>query len=115
MTFAIFYNDEDLLFLERVYTERNTLSIAGADKQLITQFWNGGLKDWRTAPVAQSPYEQFISANTARRVVVTAGTLQQLRDLLNRVAANNSSLSYLRALSSDMGRNCGGIEPWPVI
>ena len=115
MAFAIFYNDEDCPFIERVYTDRNKLVISSADKNLALQFWNGGLKDWKTAPIAQSPYEQFIPTNTARRIVISYGTLQQFRDLLYRIALDNPDIRYIRALADDMGRNCGGVEPWPVV
>jgi len=115
MTFAIFYNDEDMPLVEQIWTQRNSLVIAQADKTLAGQFWNGGLKNWRSAPIAQSPFEQFIPTNSARRIVVTYGTLRSFRDLLYRVALDNPSLSYLRALADDMGRNCGGVEPWPVV
>ena len=73
------------------------------------------MKDWRPAPVEQSPFEGFIPTNTARRIVVTSGTLQGFRDLLYRIASANPSLVYLRALADDMERNCGGVEPWPVV
>ena len=115
MAFAIFYNDQDCPFIEQVYTQRNSLVISQADKTLAASFWNGGLKNWKTAPIEQSPFEGFIPTNTARRIVVSTGTLQQFRDLLYRIALDNPSLSYLRALADDMGRNCGGVEPWPVV
>jgi len=115
MAFAIFYNDEDLPVLERVAVDRQSLSMTNTDKQTALAFWNGGLKDWRSAPIEQSPFEGFIPTNTARRIVITFGTLLGFRDLLYRIASANPSLLYLRALADDMGRECGGVEPWPVV
>jgi len=111
MSFAIFYNDEDLPFLARVRTE----AISSADRTLALKYWNGGLKNWASCPIAQSPYEQVIPTNTARRIVITYGTLAEFRALLYRVALAVPALSYLRALADDMGRSCGAVEPWPVV
>ena len=118
MAFAIFYNDEDLPFLEAARGQN--VVISSADKNLLTKVWNGGLKNWRSAPIAQSPFEQVIPTNTARMVVVTSTvSLADFRAALYRLAAANPLIGppgeegYLKALADDMGRNCGAVEPWP--
>ena len=116
MTFAIFYNSQDLQEIQRVALD-STLAVSQADKTLAVKYWNGGLKNWQSAPLAQSPYEQFIATNTARLVIISGNglTLFDFRNLLYRIAAANPSVSYLKALADDMGRDCGGVEPWPVV
>ena len=118
MAFAIFYNDEDLPFLEAARGQN--VVISSADKSLLTKVWNGGLKNWRSAPIAQSPFEQVIPTNTARMVVVTSTvSLADFRAALYRLGDANPLIGppggegYLRALADDMGRNCGAVEPWP--
>lgn len=114
MAFAIFYNDVDMDFVE-LWMRGNANQLTQADRQLALQYWNGGVKDWKNSPMAQSPYEQFIPTNTARRIVVSNGALLEFRQLLYRIAQQIPAASYLKALADDMGRNCGGVEPWPVI
>lgn len=124
MAFAIFYNDVDMANIQTLYDERLSLSATAPDKALFLNYWGGGVKDWATAPLGQSPYEQFIAANTARRIVVSYGTLTEFRALLKRLLDANrnhsdgnvqSAVLSLYGVWDDMGRNCGGVEPWPVV
>lgn len=97
MAFAIFYNDQDMPLLEAVSDQ-------------LGPYWEAGLSDWRNCPVSQSPFEQEIAANTARRIVVSYPDLEGLRHLLYLVGDG-----HLSAIADDMAGNCGAVEPWPVV
>lgn len=115
MAFAIFYDDSDLQVIQKS-SQDLSITITQADRNLALRYWNGGLKNWQSAPFAQSPFEELMVGNTARLIVISGPNLSLLdfRNLLYRIAADNSSASYLKSLADDMGRNCGGVEPWPV-
>lgn len=112
MAFAIFYNDVDMTVVE-TWIRTNANQLTNADKQLALQYWNGGIKNWASAPLAQSPFEQFIPTSTARRIVVSTGTLAEFRDLIHRIAMTIPGASVLEGIAQDMLRNCGAVEPWP--
>lgn len=99
MTFAIFYNDVDMADVERVLLE--------SDSELAAAYWEGGIKNWRECPLGQSPYEGFIPTNTARVIPCDYGTLAEFADLIEELG--------LKPLATDMRRECGGVEPWPVV
>jgi len=117
MAFAIFYGH---IYLTSIVANAVPVMLSGADKSLATKVWNGGLKTWQAAPYGQSPYEQPDPGGTLCRTVVvdSSVTLQEFRDLLYRIAARlgaTPDVQYLKALADDMGRNCGAVEPWPVV
>lgn len=48
-TFAIIYNREDLT---AIAAEATNPGLTNAEKQIANRYWNGGVKDWATAPYA---------------------------------------------------------------
>lgn len=123
MAFAVFYNLSDL---QAAVDGLNRQDIPQADRALAQAFWNAGLSGYATAPLApedrrcvDSPLGR-ICDNDCRIVVVDGKyqgktlTLQQLRDLLVRIAVT-ANVPYLRSLSNDMGGYQGAAEPWPVV
>ena len=115
MAFALFYEPEDLAVLELYVCTKRTL-LTPADRQLALKCWNGGLKDWGTALLGQSPFEEPGASPKARMIVIDdpGVTLQEFRDLLYRTAVAIPGAGYLKSLSDDMGGSSGAVEPWPV-
>jgi hypothetical protein len=114
MAFAIFYDLGDLSSLAGT---TQTASLPTNLKNEARKYWNGGLKDWSTAPVAQSPYEEPGACPNCRRVVITYGTLAAFRQLLYDIAnyLGTEAARYLIALADDMGGLAGAVEPWPPV
>lgn len=112
MSFAIFYEDADLQYIATNLTRSD---IPGPDRAEAGKYWNGGMSGWATAPFGQSPYEEVNPNNTQRQIVCTYGTLAGFRALIERIAARFPVEWYLHTLADDMSRNCGGVEPWPVV
>jgi hypothetical protein len=121
MAFAVFYN---LLDLQDATAGLNRQDIPTGDKALAQAIWNAGFSGYATAPLAPDD-RRCVDTPDGRicdpdcRIVVIDGkyqgktiTLQQLRDLLNRIA-DTTGVNYLRALSNDMGGYQGAAEPWP--
>lgn len=114
--FAIYYVDEDYSTLSGA-VNRNDLTTQ--EKQTATKIWNGGLKNWATAPFALSPTcdDPNTFPVTSRRVVINATgvTKQTMVDFLTsiaaRVGANPGPGGYLLALAADVSQ-CA-TEPFP--
>lgn len=119
-TFAIFYEQGDLAQITanvQAIGAGSFVGLTNTDKTNATRLWNAGLKNWATAPLGQSPYEQPGSCPTCRQLVIsgTQVNLQMLRDLLYKVCRLPSStvdMQYLCALADDMGGTSGAVEPW---
>lgn len=125
MAFAVFYNLSDL---QAAVDGLNRQDIPQADRALAQAFWNAGLSGYATAPIAPDDRRCVIDTSTGIqycdndcRIVVVDGkyqgktlTLQQLRDLLRRIAAT-TGVTYLYALANDMGGYQGAQEPWPMV
>jgi len=116
MAFAIFYEPED------VATITGSINAGTLPQNLKTtarKYWNGGLKDWATAPLGHAPTDN--SCPLCRIVVIDGAqcTLAEFRQLLLDVGAflGNATVAgdYLVALSVDMGSPAGAIEPWPIV
>ena len=109
MSFTIFYNLNDLKIL---IDGLSRVDLPESDKILALKYLDAGLKNWDTAPLGQSPFEEPIPTNTAR--VVTVGgentSLVEFRTLLYRIAKQFPDTSYLKSLADDMTGNCGAIE-----
>lgn len=116
MAFAIFYEHVDL---SSVVANANPNILTGQDRQIANSVWNGGLKDWQTAPFGQSPLDPPGACPSCRTVVVNSTvTLQQFRDLLYRIANKlgaTADVQYVKSLADDMGGTSGAIEPWPMV
>lgn len=113
MAFALFYNREDLT---PIAAEIGRADLTGADRQLANRVWNGGGRDWNTAPLAP-PEMRAREGDADLRILVidSTVTLTQFRDFLYRMAASVGSVggAYLAALADDMGGSSGAVEPWP--
>lgn len=105
--FAIFYNSADLAPIE---AEAVRLDMSLADRRLAADIWAGGLKDWRTAPIATRAED----SGDCRVVVIDAPgrSLADLVDFLRRRAVATGN-AMLRKLGDDISRASGGAEPWP--
>ena len=110
--FAIFYNTSDMTVLASAFTTANLNKLTAAQKLTGLALWNGGLKNWQSAPQA-SLVRQEGDPGTKQIVVNATGLgLADLITLLN-AAAVTLVIPYLGALAGDMGRASGGQEPWP--
>ena len=114
MAFALFYEHVDL---SSIVANASPSVLSGGDRVIANKVWNGGLKNWQTAPFGQAPCEEPGACPNCRMVVVTSTvTLQEFRDLLYRIAARlgaTPDVQYVRALADDMGGCAGAVEPWP--
>jgi len=112
MAFAIFYELEDLSSIAGSITAS---SLPPHLRSTINKYWNGGVKDWATAPVGQSPADPPGACTLCRTLVITYGNLAEFRQLLRDVATalGTPSAMYLIALARDMEGESGAMEPWP--
>ncbi len=117
MAFAIFYNREDAT---RIAAEFSRSDLKGQDKSLASAVWNGGLKNWNSAPFASSDANAAPHADgdpDCRFIVVTGVALADFIAFLRRMSAN-AGAEYLAALADDMScytnpACAGAVEPWP--
>jgi hypothetical protein len=116
MAFAIFYEHSDLA---AVVANASPFVLSGGDRVIANKVWNGGLKNWQTAPYGQSPFEEPGASPLARVIVIDSSvTLAEFRALLYRIAGRlgaTPDVQYVRALADDMGGTSGAVEPWPVV
>lgn len=115
MAFAIFYDPSDA---SQIAGSVNANTLPTAMKNLARKYWNGGLKNWATAPLGGSPDDPPSEWGSGSRIIVVDGagcTLAEFRQLLLDIAAflGTEDARYLIALSEDMGGRSGAIEPWP--
>jgi hypothetical protein len=112
MAFALFYNRQDA---SQIAAEITRSDLSTSDKNLAQKLWNGGLKNWSSAPVApvNSPYfGEGVPDNPTLMIVVNAVGVskQNLIDWLNRLAPT-SGCYYLGAIAADVA--VSAVEPWP--
>ncbi len=114
MAFAIFYEPSDVA---QIAGSIEAVTLPQALKTTGRKYWNGGLKDWATAPLGVSPDDTTADCPTCRMIVISGPqvTLAEFRQLLLDIAAflGTDAARYLIALSADMGGRSGAIEPWP--
>jgi len=115
VAFAIFYEPSDI---SQIAGSLNAATLPTALKNEGRKYWNGGLKNWATAPIGHAPGDN--ACPLCRVVVIDAPglTLAGLIALCNAVGAFIGSGTvaghYLEKLAVDMGDpNAGGVEPWP--
>ena len=112
MAFAIFFEPEDA---SQIAGSLNAATLPTALKNEGRKYWNGGLKNWATAPVGTFPGDEA-SCPLCRTLVINGSgcTLAGLRQLMLDIAAflGTDSARYLIALAEDMGLT--GKEPWPI-
>ena len=112
MAFAIFYEFADASALAGTL---NAGALPNAIKNEARRYWNGGLKDWSSAPVGQSPFDPPGACTQCRTIVITYGTLAGFRQLCYDAAnaLGTEAARYLIALADDMAGVSGAVEPWP--
>lgn len=106
--FAIFYNREDL---SAIAAEATNPGLTPAERQTAQRYWNAGIKDWASAPVAP-PDRQDGDPDT--RILIVDGqqvSLQGLVDFLNAIGNKYPGALYMTAIGDDLART--GVEPWP--
>lgn len=114
MAFAIFYNDEDAATIAGSLSRSD---LTNAERQTAQKYWNGGIKDWATAPVARSACDTDPNVPfDGKRIIINGPglTKQGLADLLNSIAVHVGLPhpgGYLQALAQDV-LDCA-IEPYP--
>lgn len=114
MPFAVFYNRQDLT---PIAAELTRSSLQGADKQLAQKLWNGGVKNWDTAPFTMGTVDEAYACNDpdCRTLVIDAAgvTLADMTGLMRRIAASTPGAEYLIALARDMDNGGGAKDPYP--
>lgn len=115
MTFAIFYNRDDL---EAISIQLNRGDLNIIDKEEAFSFWDGGFNRWDIDPRAKSDHLQGDS--DTRETVVNANNfdLTEFRELLTRIGTNYTDLpgmivgatEYMNAISDDLATSA--VEPW---
>jgi len=108
MSFGIFFNPTDL---QAMASGVNLGTLPQALRQTAQKYWNGGLKNWQSAPAAAAQYQE---GDAEMRVVTVSGanlTLAVFLQLLRDIAAAAPSLWYLRTISEE-GESAFK-EPWP--
>lgn len=112
--FAIYFNMEDFSSLA------GTARAAGLPNSLrsrVTPYWNGGLKDWASAPLAHAPGDDACS--DCRRLIINVnnGSLAEFRQLLLDIAAHfgttDTAANYLVKLANELQYWYGGKDPYP--
>lgn len=123
MTFALFYNMQDLSAVAAALERANITYASNDDRGIIRACWSGGLDQWATAPLAPEPW---ISEDADCRIIVvtatyrgSAVTLAQMFDAWGRTVTANprepdayaGGIEILNAIVSDAPS--GAREPWP--
>lgn len=117
MAFAIFYSTADMVALQTAAISAIAdARLKGQLKTKATGYWNGGIKDWQTAPLTTpeeaAAHNLNIDPGDTRTIVVTYGSLADLIATLYQIVAIDPAWGFLHAVASDLGVG-GGVEPWP--
>jgi len=110
MAFALLYELSDLNWIGGSTNAAASLqALTPGDRNLARKYWNGGIKDWATAP----PYTgEPLTCPLCRILVVNFGTVAELVGLLHRIAdALGGDALYLHAIANDVA-DSGHIEPY---
>lgn len=111
MGFALLYELSDLNVIGGSMNAAGSLNaLPAADRTLAKKYWNGGIRDWATAPA----YTGDPTCSSCRILACTFGTVAELVALLHRVAdALGGDALYLHAIADDIAGASGHIEPYP--
>lgn len=137
-TFALFYQREDLT---AIAAEATNPGLTPSERNYATRLWNGGLKDWASAPTAPDKYAcveipfdptgQPAYANKTITnlgngkwrvcdpnilVVVVSGaqvSKQQTVDWCRLIGNKYPGARYLENIGNDIEHEA--VEPWPVV
>ena len=114
MAFAIFYEIEDL---QRMATQLADASLPAKLRGDINKYWNGGFNGWATAPYGWRPGDTYEHERRTHYLIITYGTLAEFRQLLVDVAnaLGTDAAKVLISFAADMGRFCGGCDPYPPV
>ena len=119
--YAIFYEHQDLTeiaanvqaTLAGSYDQFLTTQEKNFCKQTFQKHWNGGLKNWATAP--QAPIEKQ-EGDPLMTIVVVSGNgvfLQDLRTALYLLGQRVLNAQYMYAIADDLAGASAAVEPWP--
>jgi len=112
MAFAIFFEPEDA---SQIAGSINAATLPVTIRNEARKYWNGGLKDWATAPVGTFPGDEA-SCPLCRTLIIDGPglTLAGLRQVMLDIAAflGTDAGWYLATLSREMGQT--GRDPWPI-
>jgi hypothetical protein len=113
MAFAIYFEPVDFGVLADGL-RRNDLPVA--IRQRVTSYWNAGLRDYATAPVAHAPGDNACPACV--RLVITTGTRADFIALMRDVATALTTIApdlagYLNTLSIEVSQPQGCQDPYP--
>lgn len=121
MAYAIFYDHQDLTSIatqvSATLTNKNDQFLTVAQrttvKQTFTLAWNGGLKNWATAPIAPLNKQE---GDPDTRIVVVSGSQVFLADLISALRLLGGLVpgaAYMIAIADDLSGSSGAVEPWP--
>jgi hypothetical protein len=117
--YAIFYNHQDLTAiaanvnatLSGNYDQYLTTGERTLAKQTFQKHWNGGLKNWSTAPVAPVEYQ---GGDADTRIIVVGGQgviKQDLITVLYLISQRVPGTAYMGSIARDL--EATAVEPWP--
>jgi hypothetical protein len=115
-TFAVLYNRQDLA---AIAADATNPGLSSSDRNEANRYWNGGLRDWSTAPVAPVEYRCVTNGSGTfcdddMRVVVVSGAQVSkagLVTLLRRIGTTYPGALYMQAIADDVANTA--VEPWP--
>lgn len=115
-TFAILYNRQDLT---AIAAEATNPGLTGGERNEINRYWNAGLRDWASAPIAPIEYRcvntpQGTVCDDDMRVVVISSTQVSKAGLiawLRAIGAKYAGALYMLAIADDLTTTA--VEPWP--
>lgn len=106
-TFKVWYVDEDANVISG---NLNRSDLTQTEKTLAQKIWNGGMKNWASAPFGLSPCDDPNSPVTSHEVTITASnvTLADFSTLLNSIGTRLGTAAggYLTSLAADVAQ-CG--------
>lgn len=115
MAFAIFFEPEDA---SQIAGSINAQSLPTALKNEARKYWNGGLKNWATAPVGTFPGDE-LSCPLCRTLVMDgpgltlAGFITLCREVGAFIGSGTVAGHYLEKLATEMTQT--GRDPWPPV
>jgi hypothetical protein len=116
MAFAMFYNHQDSTAIAaNIEASLVDARLTNQERQVAQRAWNGGLKNWSTAPVAPLDRQE---GDPDTRIIIVDGpqvSLQALINLLLSLSVKIPGALYMSAIADDLSRSSGAVEPWPPV
>jgi len=113
MAFAIFFEPEDA---SQIAGSINAATLPVALRNEGRKYWNGGLKDWATAPVGAPPGD--LACPLCRTLVIDgpgltlAAFIALCREVGAFIGSGTVAGHYLEKLAVEMAQT--GRDPWPI-